>query len=189
MNDSTNESKIHPWLKDGGRSSDTLPAIADWIAKHRPGGDNVLDAGCGNGDLLALLASRGLDSNLLRGSDIELGHSTLASARTGRHVRHESLAKGTYAAESFDIVCAINWLHSEWAHKHAVSDPKTAEPNCGYIVESLAGAYRVLKPGGMFIFDWRGAPGTLPVGTLFFSGWARFATIKCDPPAYVVKHV
>lgn len=78
-------------------------AIYRWISEHTPQGGRVLDIGCGDGALLALLAAeRGT-----RGTGIEISEECVAKAiGRGLSVHHGNAEEGMdhYSDGSFDLL-------------------------------------------------------------------------------------
>ena len=101
--------------------------------------EKVLDIGCGSGDFLRFLASKGMD---VTGIDPATVDDEKYHYRTVRGYAE----KLPFDDEDFDSVVSVRTLH------HLKAD------------EALSEAYRVLKKGGMLcIVDWRkGAKTGLP---------------------------
>jgi methionine biosynthesis protein MetW len=77
--------------------------IYRWIAAHVPQGGRVLDIGCGDGELLALLAAE----RKVRGTGIELAEDLVVKAvQRGLSVHHGNVEEGLdhYADATFDVV-------------------------------------------------------------------------------------
>lgn len=77
--------------------------IYHWIVDQTPPGGRVLDIGCGEGDLLALL----VEEKAVRGSGLELSEACVMKAvQRGLSVHHEDVEQGLddYSDASFDLV-------------------------------------------------------------------------------------
>lgn len=72
--------RLHHWLAGGSHSSSNIPLVAQTIISFCNG--DILDVGCGNGDLLRELINLGVPRNKLFGCDIEEDHVVLARQRT-----------------------------------------------------------------------------------------------------------
>lgn len=78
-------------------------AIYQWISEHCPEGGRVLDIGCGDGELLARLASE----RRARGTGIELSEECVMKAvQRGLSVHHGNVEEGLddYGDATFDLV-------------------------------------------------------------------------------------
>ena len=117
----------------------------------------MLDAGCGNGDLLMMLHRKGLAAQGLYGCDIETGHVHVARLRTGLlNIVVADYARGTGPFERrFDFVVAISWLHNDWRHRHALGAPQASKPDPQFAEHVIQSVSHSLKTCGQFIFDWR----------------------------------
>ena len=148
MNGSTS---THEWLRGGKHSSAFLPDAVDWIAKNVSAQARILDAGCGNGDLVRMLAERGFRH--LNGCDIEPGHVRVARRQAGEFGVFQEADFCRHAfARKFDLICAFNWLHNDWSAKHAIGIPKRAEDRMR--LDRLAENVKLSTvPGGRFLFD------------------------------------
>jgi len=149
MNGSTS---LHEWLRGGKHSSAFLPDAVDWIAMHVSAQARILDAGCGNGDLVRMLAERGFHH--LFGCDIEPGHIRVARRRAGEFgvFQESDFCKQRLFTGGFDLICAFNWLHNDWQAKHATGiAPRKEDPTR---LDSLAENVKLsIVPGGRFVFD------------------------------------
>ncbi|HBF35265.1 TPA: methionine biosynthesis protein MetW [Candidatus Sumerlaeota bacterium] len=103
----------HPSLTDPN-----VPAIFAWISSQTPMTARVIDIGCGDGALLARLASeRGA-----RSTGIELSEDCIALAvQRGVSVHHGNVEEGLdhYSDQSFDLAILCNALQ-EMHHPHKV---------------------------------------------------------------------
>jgi len=85
------------------RQESNQKAIYRWICEQTPEGGRVLDIGCGDGELLAWLAS----VRRVRAAGIELSEECVAKAvQRGLSVHHGNVEEGLdhYADRSFDLV-------------------------------------------------------------------------------------
>jgi len=85
------------------RQASNRAEIYRWIVKHTPEGGKVLDIGCGDGELLALLVAE----RRVRGTGIELAEDLVVKAiQRGLSVHHGNVEEGLdhYADGSFDLV-------------------------------------------------------------------------------------
>ncbi len=85
------------------RTAANHEAVYEWIAAHTPQGARVLDIGCGEGDLLSLLA----DKRGASGTGIELSEPLVMKAiLRGLSVHHGNVEEGLdhFGDRSFDLV-------------------------------------------------------------------------------------
>ena len=122
------------YAENGGFVASMATEVVD-LLDPRPG-ERILDAGCGNGSLTALLAASGAS---LRGVDASA--SMVRAARgLGLTVDHADLTELCYNAE-FDAVfsnAALHWI------------PLASQP------AALACLHRALRPGGRLIAEMGG---------------------------------
>lgn len=180
--------KTHPWMADGEQSSPSLGAIAAYIVSAWKGGQ-ILDAGCGNGDLLVMLKLSFLHDDLC-GCDIEPGHVEIARKRTGLAVEVADITRDDrFYGLSFSIIACIGWLHNCWPAVHATGIE--AEPEYDYLERFAKRLQSLLDPGGLLIYDW---PNESRVERRRFvealgGAFEAVGEIPSDPVAYVVRRV
>lgn len=172
------------WITSGPGSSANLAPIAAWLSKNMPEA-KVLDAGCGNGELLRLLLANHWVPERLRGCDIEPGHVHLSMERTGL----ANMACGDFCEEVpwpgwADAVVAIGWIHDDWKANDSLALPRAEREDDRIPEKALDGAADSLSPGGVFICDWRAKSG----GSAFLSlaearGW-KIRDIIESPTTY-----
>jgi SAM-dependent methyltransferase len=151
---------LNDWLKGGEHSSYNLKGVAEWIGEHRTN-EPILDAGCGNGDLLRRLWKLGVGSVALFGCDIEPGHVALVARRHHplmASVRVWDMEDGNPFPVKFGFVCAISWLHNDWkTRQRGLCKPRG---DADWTPElALDGLISCLAPGGRLIYDWRNDAG------------------------------
>jgi ubiquinone/menaquinone biosynthesis C-methylase UbiE len=120
----------------GGRLADRLSRLADAVAHQVPAGGNVLDLGCGTGDLARYLSGAGFQV-------------------TGCDVSASMLTK----AATIDPVCTVEWvqLNLDWQvlpYSDDSFDAIVASSVLEYVVspaEVLAECTRVLRPGAVVL--------------------------------------
>ena len=123
-------------------------SVAESVAATAPTGAVVLDAGCGSGRLVVLIARRRPDLQV-RGVDLEPGMVQVAARRAEQenlasrvHFTAADLADLPLPDDSVDLIVSTASLH-HWADVDAV----------------IASLGRVLRPGGqMWIYDFRPVP-------------------------------
>lgn len=180
--------KTHPWLADGEQSSPSLWAIARHIVAAWPGG-KILDAGCGNGDLLGMLQSY-FPIGYLYGCDIEPGHVEIARKRTGLTIEVADITRDDrFCGLSFSIIACIGWLHNCWPAVHATGIE--SEPEYDYLERFAKRLQAILDPAGLLIYDW---PNESRVQRQRFvealgDRFQHVAEIEADPMAYVVRRL
>ena len=159
---------LSPWLGGGGRYTPTLPRLAMWLVANVRG--PILDTGCGSGELLRLLADRGMTQ--LYGCDVEPDHVVLAHRRTGLDtIRVGAVEDRPFSGQTFAAITAINWLQSDWQAEYAVKAPK--RPPARRRLEKVVDAVeQLLQPGAVFCWDWHGpSEGHELAVSLQFRGW------------------
>lgn len=119
------------------RNGAFVPALADGVVEwlQLQAGEQVLDLGCGNGQLTERLAGMGAR---VRGADASPAMVKAARAR-GLQVEEAKAEELPYAGGSFDAVfsnAALHWVQGQDA--------------------MLAQVYRVLRPGGRFVAEMGG---------------------------------
>lgn len=182
------ELKTHPWLADGEQSSPSLEAVGRYIRDAWKSG-KILDAGCGNGDLLAILSRYPTRWHLF-GCDIEPGHAAVARKRTGLPIEVADITRDDrFFGQSFSIIACIGWLHNCWPAVHATGI--AAEPEYDYLERFAKRLQSLLDPGGLLIFDW---PNEARVKRRRFveamgDRFQHVAEIEADPMAYVVRRL
>jgi SAM-dependent methyltransferase len=138
----------NPLKRLAGASPDQFTAVkVRWLLEHEPalasGGLDLLDYGCGAGDLLRVLAEHGAQANFT-GCDVSAGMLEEARRRWPQQlapmpslVRHEGPTP--FAAGAFDVAIASALLH------HVPPAERAA----------LYGEFgRVLRPGGrLYVFE------------------------------------
>lgn len=147
---------LHPWLKNGEHFTPVIPAVADWINLNVPKQCRILDAGCGNGELLKLLLEKGFQH--LRGCDVEPGHALLSADRLDHHdeigiYQAPLLQMSRVWTRHFKVVTCLNWLQNDWQHKHAIATPRTPEPDPEHFEKNVQAAHRLLCEDGLLLFD------------------------------------
>lgn len=189
MTNTPSDLRLHPWLGNGEISSITIPHIADVIYTFC-GGD-ILDVGCGNGELLRLLKLRGAKAERLFGSDIEAGHVALAKKRTGLETISwcDFTVTQPFPGHTFDCIAAICWVHNYWPLHHAINIP-TTQQYAGNYMRGIAEQVKInLKPTGRFIYDWWNEdrhPHSNMAATLQACGLKTVG--KIDEKTFVVAH-
>jgi ubiquinone/menaquinone biosynthesis C-methylase UbiE len=138
----------------------SLALLRPWVAGRALG--RVLDAGCGTGNLLALLADSAARVDRYAGIDpapamLRVAAAKLrASAIPGAVVAAPAQAL-PFADQAFDSAVSASTLH-DWP-----------DPGAG-----LAEVHRALRPGGtLLLLDWDRAP--LPMRAL--NAWMRIARV------------
>jgi SAM-dependent methyltransferase len=154
MDNTSSNLRLHPWLGNGEISSTVVPHVAEVIYTFF-GGD-ILDVGCGNGELLRQLQLRGVRGERLFGSDIEAGHVELAKKRTGLQTISwcDFTVTPPFPGQTFDCIAAIGWVHNYWPRHHAVHIPATQQYVGNYMQGIVEQVKANLKPTGRFIYDW-----------------------------------
>ncbi len=110
----------------------------DWALEPLSPGGNLLDLGCGSGQLLCRAADRAEGKGLLAGMDLTPEMLTIASAELdGRVILVEGDAAGNlpFKDGSFDLVTSLNLLQ---------------ELPADVVTVLFENVYRVLRPGGSF---------------------------------------
>jgi SAM-dependent methyltransferase len=107
--------------------------VVEWLDPKS--GENILDIGCGDGQLTLRLAESGA---VVTGVDLSPQMVAAARAR-GVSADEASAEKLPYADAKFDAIFSNAALH--WVHDHDAM---------------LAEAHRVLKPGGRFVAELGG---------------------------------
>ena len=146
--------KLHDWMHGGKNATASLHILAQYLTNL--GVTQILDVGCGNGELLRLLFEMGLSPADLYGCDIEPGHAELARrlTRLPNIVTCEYGWDRVFAGVKFQAITAIAWLHNDWTDKHAIDCRKSLEPDARYLERVLDAVERDLLPYGYFCFDW-----------------------------------
>ena len=156
MNDNEEQKKLKldSWLGNGERSTLGIPLVARTIMSFYNG--DILDVGCGNGDLLRELSSLGIPRNKLFGSDIEEGHVELAKQRTnGLPIAWcDFSAAQPFPGKKFDCIAAIGWVHNYWPQHYAISLPPDQRCEGDYMQGIISQVLEALAPKGRFIYDW-----------------------------------
>ena len=148
------DTPLHSWLRGGKHSTECTGPLSAWLAQNISREATILDAGCGNGELLQLLADSGFPA--LYGCDIEPGHVAHAKgllAYRADIVECDFVNQVPFPGVEYDVITAINWLHNDWcAAGHATGIPARAE-QAGRELAIAKAVRRQLKPGGLFVHD------------------------------------
>lgn len=146
--------ELSDWLKDGTRHTPTIPFISKYVASRVP--RLVLDTGCGSGELLVRLLADGVPPECLYGVDIVPGHAEVTRRRTGLRTVYcadlRKFAESPAVRGSFDIVCAINWLQTEWTDE--AMRGKFLPADEAFMVEILEAVKKLIAFSGLFIWEW-----------------------------------
>lgn len=155
------KNQIHEWLKDGKSYTSVLPTVADYLNDQLREDQKatILDAGCGNGQLLNMLRDRGWDDNRLYGCDIEPTHVSMAKMNT----RLDTIYQVDMADESlgelegmkFAAIVAINWLHNDWRFKHAINVEPHKETDYLLLDKIMKKVLSIIDEDGWFVCDYR----------------------------------
>jgi SAM-dependent methyltransferase len=151
------------------------PAVLQWLREARITSGTVVDLGCGGGQWLQHLAAHGYQP-----VGIDASAAMIRAAR--KLVPQAKLIHGSFAdvdLPSCDAVTSLgeplNYLNSKPAFKR-----------------TLKNVYRVLRSGGLFVFDVR-VPPTAPVETRTHArvadDWACLAFIEEDPDGRLVRRI
>jgi SAM-dependent methyltransferase len=105
--------------------------LADWVSL-RPG-SRVLDIGCFTGELLAILAARGVD---VHGVELQADAATIANQRLGGRVHQEDIATVDLPPRSFDAVTMMALIEH-------VLDPRAV----------IRRTRELLRPGGRLYLE------------------------------------
>ena len=153
--------EIHPWFQTGNISTPILSKVAHYLCMvlNVDDGGFILDAGCGNAELLSLLHQHGWRDIQLFGCDIEPTHVDMARRHTGLpnlfQVDMASDDVCVFGDLKFSAIIAINWLHNDWRFKHAINVERRDETDKLLLDRVMKNIIKLLKPGGWFICDYR----------------------------------
>ena len=111
--------------------------VAETVAEHASVAPAILDAGCGSGGMLQALRRSFPDAKLSGVDASDHALALTAERQTGADLRSARVEKLPFADAQFDYVLSLDVL------THAEVD----------VLEALAEARRVLKPGGRIIVN------------------------------------
>ncbi len=151
------------------------PTVLQWLRQARITSGTVVDLGCGGGQWVAHLKEQGYDPV---GVD--------ASAPMIRHARKlvpsARLLHGSFADVDLPPCDAVTSLGEPLNYLNSLAAFK----------RTLKNVYRILRPGGLFIFDVR-VPAAKPVPTRTHArtddDWVCLAVIDEDPTGRLVRRI
>jgi SAM-dependent methyltransferase len=135
------------WLHSGLVFKRRISAIADAIALHLQPGEQVLDIGCGNGQLAVLLCDRLGDLHV---SGIE----TFLRTRTQIPVTHYDGKRLPYPEAAFDVSILVDVLHHAADPLAVMKEARRVSRRVVIVKDHLRSGW--LSHGVLSLMDWVG---------------------------------